>query len=239
MQKNAWVACKDVKISGIHYDGGYAEYMVAPVDALARIPDKIDMEHAGPLMCAGITVYNSMRNAGKLSGDLCLVQGIGGLGHLAIQFGNKMGFKVVAISSGKDKEALAKKLGAHIYLDASSVNIIEEIQKLGGADLIVATAPTAKAVSDIIPALGINGKLLLVAAVHEPIQTNGGHLLSHRASISGWASGDSRDSEDTLNFAVNTGIEAMIETFPLEKAQEGFEKMLSNKARFRNVLKIK
>jgi len=236
---DAWVCCSKGKICGIHYDGGYAEYMVAPHDAVARLPKDMDFAKAGPLLCAGITTFNSLRQSGGKPGDLCVVQGIGGLGHLAIQFANKMGFKVVAVSNGKEKEALAKKLGAHVYIDGSKDDAAKQIKELGGARIVMATAPNAKAVEALIPSMGINGKLLIIAAIMEPLSVNSLFLLSNRCSISGWASGDSRDSEDTVNFAQTTGIETMIETFPLEKAAEALEFMLANKARFRAVLKIK
>jgi len=237
---DAWVCCSKGKICGITYDGGYAEYMVAPHDAVARLPKGFDFAKAGPLLCAGITTFNSLRQSGVKPGDLCVIQGVGGLGHLAIQFANKMGLNVVALSNGKEKEALAKKLGAHHYFDGSNIaEAVAQIKALGGARIIMATAPNAKATEALIPALGIYGKLLIIAAIPEPLAVPTLALLSGRQSITGWASGDSRDSEDTLNFALSTGVEAMIETFPLDKAAEGLEFMLSNKARFRAVLKMK
>jgi len=238
-RKDAWVCCKSHQTCGISYDGGYAEYMVAPHDAVARLPNDMDFSKAGPLLCAGITTFNSLRQSGGRPGDICVVQGIGGLGHLAIQFANKMGFKVVALSNGKDKEELAKKLGAHVYIDGTKGDAVQQIKALGGASIIMATAPNAKAVEGLIPSLAINGKLLIIAAIMEPLSVNSLFLLSNRCSISGWASGDSRDSEDTVNFAQTSGVETMIETFPLEKAPEALEYMLSNKARFRAVLKLK
>jgi propanol-preferring alcohol dehydrogenase len=187
-------------------------------------------------MCAGITTFNSIRNQGLKGGDLVAVQGVGGLGHLAIQFANRLGFKVVALSTGKDKEKLAKELGAHVYVDTSSSDAVAEIKKLGGAKLIVCTAPHAKAIEPLVNALDVGGKLLILAAVMEPLQVNTLSLLSNKNSIVGWPSGDSRDSEDTLNFAHLSGVKPMIETFPLEKANEAFKHMMDNKVKFRCVL---
>jgi len=228
-----------MKVCGAHYDGGFAEYMVAPQDALARIPEHLDHASAGPLMCAGITTYNSMRNQHIKSGSIVAVLGVGGLGHLAIQFANKMGFEVVAVSSGKDKEKLAKELGAHHYIDSSSGNPAEQLQKLGGAKLIVCTAPHAKTVEDMIPGLAISGKMLVIGVIAEPIKVNSLQLLMKKQSITGWPSGDSRDSEETFRFAVVHSVKPMIESFPLEKAAEALKKMEDNKVRFRGVLVMK
>jgi alcohol dehydrogenase/propanol-preferring alcohol dehydrogenase len=236
-KKDAWVTCENGKICGIHYDGGFAEYMVAPKDALARIPEGYDFSLAGPLLCAGITTFNSIRHSGAKAGDFCVIQGVGGLGHLAVQYANKLGLTVIAVSQGKDKEELAKKLGAHHYVDGTG-DFVKEIKAIskGGVKLIVTTAPDAKAVESIIPALGLDGKLLLLAAIEKPISVSGIHLLVNRCSISGWPSGDSRDSEETLIFSAQSGVKAMVQCFPLEKANEAFGLMLSNKARFRVVL---
>ena len=187
-------------------------------------------------MCAGITTFNSIRNQNLRAGDLVVVQGIGGLGHLAIQFSNKLGFKVVALSSGKEKEKLAKDLGAHVYIDTSSADPVAEIKKLGGANLIACTAPHAKAINPLVDALATGGKLLILAAVMEPLTVNSISMLTNKNSIVGWPSGDSRDSEDTMKFAQLTGVKAMIETFPLDKANEAFKHMMENKAKFRVVL---
>jgi len=237
-KKNAWVACEKGKVCGIHYDGGYAEYTVAPQDAVVHLPSNANFNEVAPLLCAGITTYNALRNSGAQSGELCVVQGVGGLGHLAIQFANRMGFKTVAVSQGTDKKELALKLGAHHYID-SNTDFVKEINSLGGARIIVATAPSSKAIEAIIPALGLDGVLLLVAAAHEPIAVNGLHLLNKRASVKGWASGDSRDCEETCKFADTFHVKAMIETFPLDKANEAYKIMLANKARFRVVLTLK
>jgi len=238
-RKNQWVACQNGKVCGISYDGGYAEYLVVPHDAIARMPQELDFASAGPLLCAGITTYNSLRNSGADYGSNCVILGVGGLGHLAVQFANKMGFKVITVSSGKSKEELAKKLGAHVYIDSSEGNVVERIKSLGGADLILATAPSAKSIEEIIPALGVGGRAMIVGVTEGSFKVDGNFLLMNRASITGWASGDSRDSEDTLKFAITTGVETMIEKFPLDKAQEAFDKMLKNEARFRCVLTMK
>jgi len=236
-RKDSWISCPKVPMGvGTAVDGGYAEYVVVPADAVARIPREVDYKFAGPLCCAGVTTFNSMRSSGVVPGDLCVVSGVGGLGHMAIQFGNKMGLKVVAVSGGKDKEELAKKLGAHVYIDSSSENAVEIINNMGGADLIVATAPHSKVINDLIPALGVNGKMMVVAVPQDKLEVNVLDLLLKRGSLIAFPSGDYRDIEDTLNFAGLTGVQPMIETFPLERAQEAFDKMDSNKVRFRGVL---
>jgi len=237
--KNLWIGCKNSKACGVHFDGGYAEYMVAPHDAVAHVPEGMETLDVGPLMCAGITTFNSLRNCGVPAGEVVAVQGVGGLGHLGIQFANKLGYEVVAISSGKDKETLAKKLGAHHYVDASNpAEACAQIQKLGGASAILITAPNTKAAEDLIPALGFGGKMIIVAALMQELKVNTLHLLMQRQSIVAWSSGDTRDGEATLKFCKCTGVKPMVETFPLEKANEGFDSMMTNKARFRCVLKI-
>jgi len=234
--KDAWVCCQKGKVCGISYDGGYAEYAVVPEDAIARIPEGLSFEEAAPLLCAGITVFNGIRNLKIDAGELVAIQGIGGLGHLAIQFAARLGYKVAVISSGADKEELAKKLGAHVYINGTATDPAAELQKLGGATLIVATAPSAKVVEPLIGGLGLDGKLLILAILDAPLNVNTGAMLGKRQSIVTWPSGDSRDSEDTLNFAKLTGVKAQIETFPLEKVNEGVKKMLENKIRFRGVI---
>jgi len=189
-------------------------------------------------MCAGITVFNSMRNMGVTAGEVVAIQGVGGLGHLAIQFANKMGFKVVALSTGDDKEKLAKDLGAHVYINISKSDPVEELKKLGGAKLVVATAPHAKSIDPLVKALKVQGKVLILAIPQENLSINAMDLIANRVSVCGWASGDCRDSEDTLNFAVTTGVKPMIETFSIDQAQEALDKMLSNKAKFRGVFKF-
>jgi D-arabinose 1-dehydrogenase-like Zn-dependent alcohol dehydrogenase len=228
--------CRNVKIPGISYDGGYQEYMVAPVEALAAIPDTLSAVEAAPLLCAGITTYNSLRHSGALPGDLVAVQGIGGLGHLGIQFANKFGYKVAAIGRGSENAALAKKLGASLYIDSKATNAAEELQKMGGAQVILATAPNSKAMSELIDGLGPNGKLMVIGATFDPIEVTPPQLIFGNRTIQGWAAGTPADSEDTLRFAELSGVRPMIETYPLEKAAEGYARMMSGNAQFRVVL---
>jgi D-arabinose 1-dehydrogenase-like Zn-dependent alcohol dehydrogenase len=228
--------CRNQQIAGISYDGGYQEYMVAPAEALVSIPEGISDVDAAPLLCAGITTYNALRHAGALPGDLVAVQGIGGLGHLGIQFASKFGYRVVAIGRGSENEPLAKKLGANLYIDSKASNAAAELQKLGGARVILATAPSSKAMSELIDGLGPNGKLLVIGAAFEPIEVTPIQLIMGVKAIQGWAAGTPADSEDTLNFAELSGVRAMIETYPLEKAAEAYARMMSGKAEFRVVL---
>ena len=228
--------CRNEKIAGISYDGGYAEYMIAPQEAVASMPDGLSAEEAAPLLCAGITTFNSLRNAGARPGDLVAVQGIGGLGHLGVQFASKMGFHTVAIGRGNDKEALAKKLGADQYIDSSATDAAAELKKLGGARVILATAPDSKTIASVIDGLGVNGKLLIVAAPGEPMQVNPVGLIMGRRSIQGWPSGTAPDSEDTMRFSARTGVRPMIEHYPLEKVADAYQQMISGKVRFRVVL---
>ena len=228
--------CRNVKIPGISYDGGYQEYMVAPVEALAAIPESLSDVEAAPLLCAGITTFNALRHSGALPSDLVAVQGIGGLGHLGIQFANKFGYKVVAIGRGSENAALAKKLGASVYIDSKATNAAEALQKLGGAQVILATAPSSKAMSELIDGLGPNGKLMVIGATFDPIEVTPLQLISGSRTIQGWAAGTPTDSEDTLRFAELTGVRPMIETYPLEKAGEAYARMMSGNAQFRVVL---
>jgi D-arabinose 1-dehydrogenase-like Zn-dependent alcohol dehydrogenase len=228
--------CQNLKIPGISYDGGYQEYMVAPVEALAAIPDSLNAVEAAPLLCAGITTFNALRHSGALPGDLVAVQGVGGLGHLGIQFASKFGYKVAAIGRGPENEALAKQLGASVYIDSKATNAAQALGKLGGAQAILATAPTSKAMSELIDGLGPNGKLIVVGASFDAIEVTPVQLIFGSRTIQGWASGTPVDSEDTLRFAELTGVRPMIETYPLEKAGEAFARMLSGKAQFRVVL---
>jgi D-arabinose 1-dehydrogenase-like Zn-dependent alcohol dehydrogenase len=228
--------CQNVKVTGISYDGGYQQYMVAPVEALVSIPDSLKDVDAAPLLCAGITTYNALRHSGALPGDLVAVQGIGGLGHLGIQFANKFGYKVAAVGRGPENAALAKKLGASVYIDSKATNAAEELQKLGGAKVILATAPSSKAMSELINGLGPNGKLVVIGATFDPIEVAPVQLITGSKTIQGWAAGTPADSEDTLLFAELSGVRPMIETFPLEKAAEAYARMLSGKAEFRVVL---
>jgi D-arabinose 1-dehydrogenase-like Zn-dependent alcohol dehydrogenase len=228
--------CRNLKIAGISYDGGYQQYMVAPVEALVAMPESLNDAEAAPLLCAGVTTYNALRHSGALPGDLVAVLGIGGLGHLGIQFANKFGYKVAAIGRGSENGSLAKKLGASVYIDSKSTNAAEALQKLGGAQVILATAPSSKAMSELIDGLAPNGKLIVIGATFDPIEVTPVQLINGSRSIQGWASGTPADSEDTLRFAELTGVRPMIETYPLEKAAEAYARMLSGKAEFRVVL---
>jgi D-arabinose 1-dehydrogenase-like Zn-dependent alcohol dehydrogenase len=228
--------CVNYKVTGIHYDGGYAEYVVAPIEALASMPESLDAAEAGPLMCAGVTTFNSLRHSGALPSDLVAVQGIGGLGHLGVQFAAKFGYKVAAIGRGPENGALAKKLGAHIYIDSAATDAAAELQKLGGARVILATAPSSKAMSALINGLGANGRMMVVGATMDPIEVTPIQLIVGVRSLKGWASGIPSDSEDTLRFAEMTGVRPMIEKFPLAKAAEAYARMMSGKAEFRVVL---
>jgi D-arabinose 1-dehydrogenase-like Zn-dependent alcohol dehydrogenase len=228
--------CRNEQIAGISYDGGYQQYMLAPREAVVAIPDSLSDVDAAPLLCAGITTYNALRHSGALPGDLVAVQGIGGLGHLGVQFANKFGYQVAAIGRGSENAALAKKLGAHVYIDSKATNAAEELQKLGGAKVILATAPNSKAMSELINGLGANGKLIVVGATFDPIEVSPVQLITGSKSIQGWAAGTAADSEDTLHFAEISGIRPMIETYPLEQAAAAYARMLSGDAQFRVVL---
>lgn len=235
-RRGDFIACQNLRVTGFHDDGGYAQYMIARSDTLASIPDALSPVEAAPILCAGITTFNSLRHSGAMAGDVVAVQGLGGLGHLAIQFANKMGFRTVAIGRGKDKESLALKLGAEHYLDTDTMNAAEELTKMGGASVILATAPNSKAMSGLIDGLGVGGKLVVVGASADPIRVTPLQLIGRRRSIQGWPSGTAQDSEETLNFCALTGIRPMIESFPLEQAAAAYDRMLSGKARFRVVL---
>jgi D-arabinose 1-dehydrogenase-like Zn-dependent alcohol dehydrogenase len=249
-RRGDFVMCKYAQVPGISYDGGYSDYMIAPTVALAEIPKELSYTEAAPLMCAGITTYNALRNSGARVGDVVAILGIGGLGHLGIQFASKMGFKTIAIGRGKDKEEMARKLGAIHYIDSQSQNAAEELVKfasddktgegggkvLEGAKVILATVPSGKAMSAVLGGLSINGKLIIVGASDDMIQVPPSLFISGRRSIIGWASGTSIDSQDTLSFSVLSGIRSMNEIFPLERAAEAYESMMSGKVRFRAVL---
>jgi D-arabinose 1-dehydrogenase-like Zn-dependent alcohol dehydrogenase len=228
--------CRNVRVPGISYDGGYQEYMLAPIEALVALPESLTDVEAAPLLCAGITTYNALRHSGALPGDLVAVQGIGGLGHLGIQFASRFGYKVAAIGRGPGTEVLAKKLGASVYIDSKATNAAEALQNLGGARVILATAPNSRAMSELVDGLGPNGKLMVVGAAFDPIEVSPVQLISGSRSLQGWASGTPADSEDTLRFAELTGVRAMIETYPLEQAAEAYARMLSGRAEFRVVL---
>ena len=228
--------CRNMKVAGVSYDGGYQEYMVAPAEAVTAIPEGLSDVEAAPLLCAGITTYNALRHSGALPGDLVAVLGIGGLGHLGIQFANKFGYKVAAIGRGLENEALAKKLGASVYIDNKMTNAAQALQKLGGARVILATAPSSKAMSEVIDGLAPNGKLMVVGATADSLAVTPIQLITGSRAIQGWASGTPADAEDTLNFAELTGVRPMIETYPLEKAAEAYARMMSGNAQFRVVL---
>src|SRR3954464_3793888 len=198
--------CRNMKIAGISYDGGYQQYMVAPAEALVAIPESLNDTEAAPLLCAGVTTFNALRHSGASPGDLVAVQGIGGLGHLGIQFANKFGYKVAAIGRGPENAALAKKLGASVYIDSKAANAAQELQKLGGAQVILATAPSSKSMSEVIDGLGPNGKLMVVGAAFEPIEVTPIQLITGSRTIQGWASGTPTDGEDTLRFSQLTGV---------------------------------
>lgn len=228
--------CSNLKVPGISYDGGYQEYMLAPVEALARMPESLDAAEAAALMCAGITTFNALRHSGAMPSDLVAVQGIGGLGHLGIQFAQKFGYKVAAIGRGPENGVLAKKLGASVYIDSATTNPAAELQKLGGARVILATAPSSKSMSALIDGLGANGTLMVVGAAPEAIEASPAQLIFGRKNIQGWSSGIPTDSEDTLRFAELTGVRPMIEKYPLAKAGEAYARMMSGQAQFRVVL---
>jgi len=228
--------CRNMQIAGISYDGGYQQYMVAPAEAVAAMPEGLGDAEAAPLLCAGITTFNALRHSGAMPGDLVAVLGIGGLGHLGIQFANKFGYKVAAVGRGSENAALAKKLGASVYIDSKSTNAAEALQKLGGAQVILATAPSSKAMSALIDGLGPNGKLMVIGAAFDPIEVTPIQLITGARTIQGWASGIPTDAEDTLRFAELTGVRPMIETYPLEKAGEAYARMTSGDAQFRVVL---
>jgi D-arabinose 1-dehydrogenase-like Zn-dependent alcohol dehydrogenase len=237
-RRGDFITCAKLQIPGISYDGGYAELVSAPIEALAHIPGELAPEDAAPLMCAGVTTFNALRNSGARPGDLVAIQGIGGLGHLGVQFASKFGFETVAIGRGADKKSLALKLGARTYIDARSQDVARELSGLGGARLILATAPDGKAMGSLIDGLGVDGKLIIVGASAEPFAVSSLQLIMLRKSIAGWPSGTATDSEDTLKFAAATGVRPMIEAFPLEQAAQAYEHMISGKVRFRSVLKV-
>jgi D-arabinose 1-dehydrogenase-like Zn-dependent alcohol dehydrogenase len=235
-RRGDFAMCVNRKVTGIDFDGGYAEYMIAPALALAAIPDELPAEEAGPFMCAGVTVYNALRNSGARAGDVVAVQGIGGLGHLGIQYARQMGFQTVALGRGSDKEPLALKLGAHRYIDSNVSDTVAELQKMGGARVILATAPSAKAISAVVEGLGVNGTLLVPAAPADPLTISVMPLIMGRRSITGWYSGTARDSQDTLEFSARNDVHPMIEKYPLSRVAEAYEQMHSGKVRFRVVL---
>jgi D-arabinose 1-dehydrogenase-like Zn-dependent alcohol dehydrogenase len=237
-RRGDFILCRFEKVTAISFDGGYAEYMIAPAEAVAAMPDDLPAAEAAPLLCAGVTVYNPLRNSGARAGDVVAIQGIGGLGHLGIQCARRMGFRTVAIGRGGDKEPLAKKLGAHEYVDTSAGPAAQALQKLGGARVILATAPDAKSMSALVDGLAPGGRLVIVGAVPEPLSVSPLQVIMSRRSIQGWPSGTGKDCEDTLQFSALTGVRPMIERYPLERAAEAYDQMLSGRARFRAVLTV-
>src|SRR5579859_1434777 len=235
-RRGDFITCVNHQVPGISYDGGYAEYMIAPFDALAAVPDSLSSAEAAPLLCAGITTFNSLRHSGAHPGDLVAILGMGGLGHLAVQFAARMGFNTVAIARGADKGPFAKKLGAAHYIDSTKQDVAKELTLLGGAALVLATVTDAKSMSATIGGLGVDGKLLVLGASAEPIEVPPLLLIGQRRNISGWPSGTAPDSEDTLKFSVQSDVRAMIETYPLARAAEAYDRMLSGKAKFRVVI---
>ena len=223
-------------IPGISYDGGHAEYMIAPAVALARIPEGLSAADAAPLMCAGVTTFNSRRHAGARPGDMVAVLGIGGLGHLGVQFAAKAGYRTVAIARGKDKEPLARQLGAHHYIDSESQDPAAELTRLGGARVILATVTNGKAMTATIGGLSVDGKLIILGAPSDLLEVPAFPLILSRRSVAGWPSGRSIDSQDTMAFSALTGVRSMNELMPLERASEAYDRMMSGKARFRVVL---
>ena len=235
-RRGDFITCQHGQVPGISYDGGYAQYMLAPFEALASVPDDLESAEAAPLLCAGITTFNALRHSDARSGDLVAILGVGGLGHLGVQFAARMGFRTVAIARGADKGPLARKLGAQVYIDSTAQNAAEELTRLGGAKVILATVTDAKTMSSVVPGLGIDGRLIVLGASGEPIEVPPLLLIGARRSISGWPSGTAVDSEDTLKFSVLANVRPMIETFPLAKAAEAYQRMMSGQARFRVVL---
>src|SRR2546425_9568341 len=235
-RRGDFLNCQNAQITGISYDGGYAEYMLVPQEALARVPDQLNAAEAAPLLCAGITTFNAVRHSVAKPGDLVAVQGLGGLGHLGIQFANRFGFRTVAVSRGKDKERLARELGADEYIDTEVSDPAQELLRMGGARVVLATAPSGKAIASIVGGIGINGQLLVVAGPGDATEIYLASLIGGRRSIQGWASGTAMDSEDTLNFSTLRHVRPLTETFPLERAEEAYQRMMSNQVRFRAVL---
>jgi 2-desacetyl-2-hydroxyethyl bacteriochlorophyllide A dehydrogenase len=235
-RRGDFAMCVNRKVTGIDFDGGYASHVIVPATALAAIPDDLPAEEAGPFMCAGVTVFNALRNSGARAGEVVAVHGIGGLGHLGVQYARRMGFNTVAINRGSDKEDLARQLGAHSYIDATAKDVVAELQKLGGASVILATAPNAQAISGLVDGLAPNGKLVVPAAPSEPLSINVFSLIMKRSSVAGWYSGTAKDSQDTLEFSALSGVHPMIEKYPLDKVAEAYEQMHSGKVRFRVVL---
>ena len=230
------ISCQNLIISGITTDGGYAGVMIAEARALASVPDDISAAEAAPLLCAGVTTYNALRNASLRAGDLVAVQGVGGLGHLGIQFARRMGCRTVAIARGREKEQLATELGAHAYIDSEAEDAAATLQRLGGAKVILATAASSRSMGPLIPGLSSRGKLIVVGASAEPIEVNPAHLIFGARSIAGTLTGTAIDEEDTLTFSAREQVRPIIETVPLERAGDAYARMMRNEARFRMVI---
>lgn len=237
-RRGDFIHCDNEKITGFSHDGGYAEYMIAPWETVAAMPDSLEPAEAAPLLCAGITTFSALRHSGAGPGDLLAIQGIGGLGHLGVQFAGKFGYRVAALSRGKENEPLARKLGASLYIDSAATNAAAELQKLGGAKVILSTAPSGKAMSDLVPGLAPHGKPLVIGASGDPLQAQTGLMIGGSKTIQGWASGIPTDAEDTLRFAELAGVRPMIEKFPLAKVNDAYARMISGKAQFRVVLTL-
>ncbi len=237
-RRGDFMLCENQPISGINYDGGYADYVLAPANAVAFMAPELNDTDAAPLLCAGVTTFNALRNSGARTGDTVVILGIGGLGHLAIQYAAKAGYRTIAVARGQDKGPLAKQLGAHIYIDSTTQDPAKELQKIGGANIILSTITSAKGLEWVIDGLAPAGKFILVGAPDGTVAINPVPLLLGRRTVAGWPSGTGMDSEDTLKFSVLTGVKPMIETYPLEKAEEAYARMMSGKARFRVVLKV-
>ena len=237
-RRGKFAACEKIQIPGIVYDGGYQEYMITSAQGLAAIPDALSFTEAAPLLCAGITTFNALRHSGALPGDVVAVQGLGGLGHLGIQYANKMGFETVAIGRGEDKKDFATKLGAHHYIDTNAANPAEALQKLGGAKTILATAPDTKSMTPLVAGLCVDGTLMVIGVGPDNIEVSPSEIVMPRRNVRGWPSGTATDSEDAMRLAALSGIRPMIEVFPLSEAPAAYDRMMSGKARFRVVLKI-
>jgi alcohol dehydrogenase/propanol-preferring alcohol dehydrogenase len=235
-RRGDFINCEHEQITGISYDGGYAEYMVAPQEALALVPECLNVAEAAPLMCAGVTTFNALRHSLAGPGDVVAVLGLGGLGHLGVQFAHWLGFRTVAVSRGADKKELARQLGADVYINTETADPAQELQRLGGARVVLATAPSGQAIGSIIGGIGASGQLLVVAAPSDATELHLASLIAGKRSMQGWASGTAMDSEDTLQFSVLRHVRPMIETFPLERADEAYARMMSNQVRFRAVL---
>ncbi|CAD6512618.1 alcohol dehydrogenase [Paraburkholderia sabiae] len=235
-RRGHFVVCEKAQVPGISYDGGYADYLVAPIEAVARMPDDLKDVDAAPLLCAGITTFNALRNSGARAGDLVAVLGIGGLGHLGVQFARRMGFNTVAIARGEDKAPLAKQLGAHHYIDSRKQDVAEALKALGGAKVILATVTSGDAMTATLGGLGLDGKLIILGVADKPIEVPPVQFIMGRNAVQGWPSGSSADSEDTLAFSALADVKPMIETYPLERAAEAYDRMMSGAARFRVVL---